>query len=179
MAPLRRFLLRRGVDAHHWGLGANRGNPEVDVPRMVERLESEWCAHSAPVALVGWSLGGVIAREVARERPDLVSQVITYGTPIVGGPRHTITAGTYPPEEIERIDQLVQARDAALPIRSPLTVIFSKRDGIVDWRACIDRVSPDVEHFEARSPHLGMGIDPDVWRLVLARLARAGDQTEA
>lgn len=174
MAPLRRFLSRRGVDAQHWGLGTNRGNPEADARRMVDRLESEWRAHRAPVALVGWSLGGVIAREVARERPDLVSQIITYGTPIVGGPRYTVTAGTYPPEEIERIDRLVQARDAALPIQVPLTVIFSKRDGIVDWRACIDRLSPDVEHFEARSAHLGMGIDPDVWRLVLARLAVNG-----
>jgi hypothetical protein len=54
----------------------------------------------------------------------------------------------------------------------PLTAVFSKRDGIVSWQACIDRSSPDVEHVEVSSTHLGMGVDPDVWAIVADRLSR-------
>ncbi len=63
-------------------------------------------------------------------------------------------------------------RDAASPIRVPLTAVFTRRDGIVAWPACIDRFSPTVEHAEVSSTHIGMGLDPDVWAIVAERLAR-------
>ena len=175
MDPLRRFLRLRGVDARHWGLGRNRGRPLADRDQLIKRLVDECGAADAPVALVGWSLGGVIAREVARAEPTLVQQVITYGSPIQGGPKNTIGERNYDPAEVERIEALIAERNASDPIQVPLTVVFSRRDGIVDWRACIDRVSPRATHYEARSAHLGMGIDPDVWRLVLQKLAAGSD----
>jgi hypothetical protein len=146
-AALRGYLRSIGYDAHGWGLGRNRGDVRGRVPE-VEALALRLAdRRDAPVHLVGWSLGGVIARGVARRRPDRVAQVITYGSPVL---------------------------DRGLGrVRVPITAIHSRSDGIVPWRSCIDDFSPDVENIEVRSAHLGMGIDPDVWRIVTDRLARA------
>jgi pimeloyl-ACP methyl ester carboxylesterase len=170
--PVRRYLASLGYDARGWGLGTNTGDPERDARLLTEsivRLEAE---SGRSVSLVGWSLGGVIAREVARRRPDLVHRVITYGTPVVGGPSYTAVAGRYTHEVRQHATRVTQRLDAERPIRVPITVIYSRRDGIVSWEACLDRVSPDVEHVEVRSTHIGMGVDPDVWAVVADRLAR-------
>jgi len=170
-APLRAYLRSLGYDARGWGLGTNTGDPRRDVERLthsVLRLVEE---NGGAVSLVGWSLGGVIAREVARRHPDAVRRVITYGTPIVGGPRFTAIARAYGPEASRAAGAVADRLDAESPIRVPLTVVFTRRDGIVSWKACIDRVSPYAEHVEVSSTHIGMGLDPDVWRLVADRLA--------
>ena len=86
----------------------------------------------------------MIAREVARLIPDSVSQVITYGTPVVGGPTYTPAAGSYGDEECRRIAGKVVELDRESPIRVPVSAIFSRRDGVVSWPACIDRTCPWV-----------------------------------
>lgn len=174
MQPLRRLLRVRGYDAQHWGLGVNRGDVEGYVERLVPRLRQLAHSHAGErVALVGWSLGGVIARELARENPTLVSTVVTYGTPVVGGPVYTAAARAYRPEERERIRELVRERDTRHPIETPIAAIFTRGDTIVSWPACIDRNNPQVTHFEVRSTHFSMGLDPAVWEIVLLRLAEA------
>lgn len=175
MFPLRRFLRYLGYDAHDWELGVNEGRPERDAPRVAAQVERLASATGCPVTLVGWSLGGTIAREAARQAPVAVAQVITYGTPVVGGPTHTIGARSYGPEESARISALIDELDAASPISVPITAVFTRRDGIVSWRACIDRVSPDVRHVEVSSTHISMGFDPDVWRIIADRLAAITD----
>ena len=127
--------------------------------------------HGSPVSLVGWSLGGVIAREVARQHPEAVRRVITYGTPVVGGPMFTAVARPVGPEASVAARRVAERLDLESPIQVPLTVVFTKRDGIVSWEACIDRSSPYAEHVEVSSTHIGMGLDPDVWRVVADRLA--------
>ena len=94
-----------------------------------------------------------MAREIARERPELVAQVITFGTPMLT-PR------------------------SRMPLRCPVTVVYSKADRIVPVRSCIDP-SPDANNIEVRSTHLGMGFDPDVWRVVAGRLSSAVDGSSA
>ncbi len=168
--PLRRYLKRLGYDARGWGFGTNIGDTTGDVDRLATRVLGLVEDTGAPASLVGWSLGGVIAREVARRHPGAVRQVITYGTP-VNGPTHTTVARAYsrgPDPEGHR-----QARrlDETMPISVPVTAMFSRRDGIVAWQACIDHSSPAVEHVEISSTHLGMGFDPDVWAIVADRLA--------
>lgn len=170
--PLRRYLSWLGYDARGWGFGTNLGDPEGDAARLTESVVELEAQTGRPVSLVGWSLGGVIAREVARRRPDLVRRVITYGTPVVGGPSYTAVAGRYTHEARLHATRVTARLDAQRPIRVPVTVVYSRRDGIVSWRACLDRVSPDVEHVEVRSTHVGMGVDPDVWGVVAQRLAR-------
>lgn len=169
-APIRAYLRLLGYETRSWGLGRNRGTPERDVDRLVERLSQR--SGDQPVSLVGWSLGGLIAREVAREIPDRVERVITYGSPIVGGPTHTVAATSYGEEECQRAERFLRHRAADRPLAVPVTAIYTKRDAIVDWRACIDHISPDVEHVEVRSTHLGLGLDPDVWWAVATSLAR-------
>ncbi len=170
-APLRAYLRALGHDARGWGHGTNRGDPQRDADLLGSKVVELAGRTGRPVALVGWSLGGVIAREVARQHPDAVSRVVTYGTPVVGGPSFTIGAASAGPAECRRITELIERTEAESPIRVPITAIFTRRDGIVAWQACIDRTSPDVEHIEVGSTHLGLGIDPDVWHVVARRLA--------
>ncbi|MFK7830152.1 MAG: esterase/lipase family protein [Congregibacter sp.] len=170
MEPLRRFLASKGYNAKHWGRGVNRGNVgehiEKLLPIVSRRAEDEGC----PVALVGWSLGGVVSREIAREIPDAVSCVVTFGSPILGGPVYTSTGENL--NAVERRDALnrVDERERGKPIAVPMATIFSRLDSIVDWPACIDRYSSQVTHYEVQSTHLSMGLDPVVWRVVLDTL---------
>lgn len=151
-AALRAYLRGLGYDAHGLSLGRNTGDVKGSLPK-VERLTLELFERKGQrVHLVGWSLGGVLARAVARRRPDAVARVITYGSPILD--RH---------EPVVRV---------------PITAVYSRADGIVPWRSCIDRFSPDVENLEVRSAHLGMGVDPDVWHIVTERLARSSRQAQ-
>jgi len=171
MAPVRAYLRWLGYDARTWGLGTNLGDPERDARLMSASVTELAESAGRPVALVGWSLGGVVAREVARQVPRHVSQVITYGSPVVGGPAHTVVANRYGPGEAERVDAIIDELNASDPISVPVTAIFTRRDGIVAWEACIDRSTAGVEHIEVSSTHIGLGIDPDVWETVAQRLA--------
>ncbi|PKH42098.1 Alpha/beta hydrolase family protein [Nocardioides alpinus] len=170
-APLRYYLRRLGYDARGWGFGTNTGSVRRDIERLAAQVVELVEEKGAPASLVGWSLGGVIAREVARRHPDAVDRVITYGTP-VGGPMHTTVARAYnrgPDNDGHRESRRL---DESNPIRVPLTIMFSRQDGIVSWQACLDHSSPMAEHVEISSTHLGMGFDPDVWAIVADRLAR-------
>jgi len=167
MGPLGAFLRARGHDARPWGRGSNVGDPADHVRALVPRV-TELAEAGARVALVGWSLGGVIAREVARAAPAAVAHVVTYGTPAVGGPTFTIGAAEWGAEVCARDAAAAAHRDATDPIRVPVTAVFSRRDRVVAWPACIDRTSRRVVHVEVRSSHAGMGVDPHVWRMVAA-----------
>lgn len=171
MAPLRTWLAWLGHDARHWGLGVNQGDPEGDTRRLAPTVAALAREKQRPVVLVGWSLGGVIAREIARIRPEVVARVVTYGTPAIGGPVHTVAAEAWSPAERERISARVRSEDAANPISVPITSIFTRRDHVVAWQAQLDHASPDVRHVEVDSTHLSMGIDPDVWLTIARELA--------
>jgi pimeloyl-ACP methyl ester carboxylesterase len=169
---VRGYLTRLGYDVRGWGLGRNHGRVLELLPE-VEGLVEGVVKHHGPVALVGWSLGGVLARETARALPGPVRRVVTMGTPVIGGPKYTQTARAYAERglDVDEIERLVAERERA-PIGVPVTAIYSRNDGVVDWRACIDRNHPEVEHVEVRSSHLGMGACPDVYAILADRLAR-------
>jgi Alpha/beta hydrolase family len=170
-APIRAYLRALGYDARGWGFGTNTGDPRRDVERLTRRVLDLVDQGGSSVSLVGWSLGGVIAREVARRNPEAVRRVITYGTPVLGGPEFTAVARAYRPEASVAARAVAERLDAQKPIQVPLTVVFTRRDGIVSWEACIDRSSPNAEHVEVFSTHIGLGVDPDVWGIVADRLA--------
>lgn len=171
MAPLRLFLRRKGHDARPWGLGTNRGDVAAYVGDLLRQLEPLVARSGRPVNLVGWSLGGVVAREAARERPELVHRIVTYGSPIIGGPTFTAAARRMNAEDCRRLAARQEQRDRDKPLRTPVTAIYSQRDGIVDWRACLDHHSEQVSHVQVRSTHLGLGLDPDVWVAIARALA--------
>ena len=169
MTPLRRYVTSLGHDARGWGFVRNRGDVRGDVRRFA-RLVLERADADGTVALVGWSLGGVVAREVARRHPDAVRRVITFGTPVVGGTAHTVGARFARREDADRLAAYAEQRDRTDPIRVPVTVVLSRRDAVVDWRSCLDHHSLEVDHVEVGSTHLGMVVDPDVWLTVARRL---------
>ncbi len=169
--PLRGYLGGLGYECRGWGLGVNDGDLGVLLPEALGRIVAWSAQRSCRVSLVGWSLGGVIARESARDRPDVVEQVITFGTPL-WGPRHTNTSMARATPDRDEIERRILDRSND-PIRRPVTAIYSRNDGIVHWKACVDP-DPNVLNIEVSSSHLGLGIDPDVWRIVASTLARAG-----
>jgi pimeloyl-ACP methyl ester carboxylesterase len=173
-AGLREFVDAIGYRASGWGLGRNRGNVPQLIPKFVEQTERMAKDRGAAVCLVGWSLGGYLARETARERPHLADRVITLGAPVVGGPAYTFSAAGYRRQgyDLEEIKAAVVERERR-PIQVPVFAIYSRSDGVVSWRACIDRFdNPSVEHYAVSSSHLGLVNSPRVFRLVAELLAR-------
>jgi len=173
---LRAYLGRLGYRVRGWGLGINRGDVRALVPRVLEATVACAEASGRPVRLVGWSLGGVLAREVARERPTAVERVVTLGSPVVGGPKYTRVGAWYAQRgvDLDAVEAAIAERNRT-PIRVPITAIYSRLDGIVAWQACIDRLSPQVENVEVRTTHLGLGFSAEVYRIVAQRLALRRD----
>ena len=174
-APLRAFLRLLGHDAHGWELGTNGGDVAALLPRVIAQLERR-AAGGERVRLVGWSLGGVLAREAARERPELVERVVTLGSPVVGGPKYTAAGRTYQQRgvDLDALEATIAERERT-PLRVPVTAIYSKRDGVVAWQACIDRHNAQVEHIEVSSSHAGLGVHAEVYALIAQRLALPED----
>ena len=169
---LRSYLRMLGYDARGWTLGRNSGDVRHLLPRVLASLAAIARESQTEVRLIGWSLGGYIAREAARERPDLVDRVITMGSPVVGGPKYTLAAHAYRRRgfDLDAIEAAIHARNSN-PLRIPVTAIYSRNDGVVAWQACIDRHCANVEHVEVSSTHLGLGFAPDVYEIVAQRLA--------
>ena len=171
-APLRRYLTWLGYEVQGWGLGRNAGKVAELLPDVVEQVRTMSQRHKSEVHLIGWSLGGVFARETARDHPGYVSQVVTMGSPLVGGPKYTTMGRLFEKRgaNLDAIEATIAAREST-PIAVPMTSIYSKSDGIVGWRASIDSHSPQVEHIEVYTTHLGLGISPDVYKIIARKLA--------
>ncbi|HEU4343017.1 MAG TPA: alpha/beta hydrolase, partial [Candidatus Binatia bacterium] len=171
-ALLQGYLRLLGYRVRGWGLGRNSGNVPELLPRVLKRVISLARKAHQEVRIIGWSLGGYLARELARERPDLIHQVITLGTPVVGGPKYTVVARTLHRRgiDVDALEAAVELRNRIL-LRTPITAIYSRTDAVVAWEACIDRNALNVEHVEVRTTHLGLGFSPDVYRIIAQRLA--------
>jgi pimeloyl-ACP methyl ester carboxylesterase len=169
---LRSYLSLLGYDVHPWGLGRNGGDVPRLLPQVRENVASLARRSGLPVRLVGWSLGGYLAREVARDRPGDVDRVVTLGAPVVGGPKYTMVARAYRRRgiDLDAIEAAVAAREA-VPLTRPVAAVYSRRDGVVAWRACVDERNTCVEHVEVVSTHLGLPFSPDVLLVVAHRLA--------
>jgi hypothetical protein len=182
MRPLGYYLSHLGYDVHYAELGRNRGHVEEDIVRLQNRTTalSKHLDNKA-IALIGWSLGGVLAREVTRLLPTTVSEVITFGTPIVGGPKFTALGARYIKErniDIEEMELDIHQRNQ-LGFEQPVTSIYSKTDGIVSWEASVDCYNAQAKNVEVTGSHLGLGLNHDVWQLVAYTLADNTKATQA
>jgi len=174
-----------GLDLEHsiedlspdWGLLATVNRPpnsykgEGSVAflcqKAIAKIKQRSQELDSPVIIIGWSLGGYIARECARELPDNVAQVITFGAPVVGGPKYTRAAKFFREKELDLdwIEASIAQRNSK-PIKQPITSIYSKSDAVVSTYAALDTVSPNVKNIEVDSSHLGMGFNRNIWKIV-------------
>lgn len=170
---LARYLRRLGYRVEGWGLGRNLGARTVgpDAERLIVRVEA-LAAEAGPVALVGVSLGGIVARLVAHRRPDLVSQVVTVSSPFAGSGKATNVWRAFELVTGERLDDpAVAARSALIaePLPVPATAIWSRTDGLVAGAICRDG---ECRAVEVRSGHLGVQLKPEVLLAVAEALSR-------
>lgn len=191
LGPMSRTLRHEGFRTYRADIRANVGCTLTAAAQLEERLEEITQRRGSRVRIVGHSLGGMLARGVAARRPELVAGIVTMGSPMLAPGAHHVSlarsvdllvrlnraglrnlmaedcvAGSCAQESFD------QAR-AALPDDVDFTAIYSRRDGIVDWRACVDPIARPVE---VRSSHLGMAFDPAVIAAVSAAL-RPADAT--
>jgi pimeloyl-ACP methyl ester carboxylesterase len=170
--PLRHFLRELGYATHAWGQGLNFGPRPGVLERAADDIRVLADKHGQPVSLIGWSLGGIYARELAKLHPDLARCVVTLGTPFTGHPKET---------NAWRIYELLSGSkvgngDVMAPIRGappvPTTSIYSRSDGIVSWRCSLNEPSPLAENIEVSASHVGLGMNPLALYAVADRLAQ-------
>lgn len=173
--PMRRFLAARGYRASGWGQGRNTGRSRIVDDALVARLRAMHERDGRKVSLIGWSMGGLFARDLARRMPEAVRQVITLGSPFAGPPKASNAWRLYEMLSGERAGDPALTQRFRAPLEVPASSIYSRRDGIVAWQCCIDdeAARPQVENIEVVSTHCGMGHHPAVLYAVADRLAQA------
>jgi pimeloyl-ACP methyl ester carboxylesterase len=185
--PLRWAIRGQGYWVHAWRLGPNVG-PTASVARGLRaRLASLHAEHGRTISLIGWSLGGILARALARESPDKVRQVITLGSPYrrVEADRSRALHLRAPQAAYDRLRvlhvpdfEIMQVPEQRRrPLTVPATSIYSRADTFAPWQQCIDDTSADgpnprSENIEVRTSHLGLGSNLAVLGAVLDRLAQ-------
>ena len=177
-APLRRLLDGAGFVTHDWGMGVDTGPRERNLNRWLRLLEERVIdvaeTEGSSVTLLGWSLGGIYARELAKRTNPLVRQVITLGTPFNTDadlhqrcPLFKVLERGYGEMAVNIRHRLRQCP----PV--PCTSIYSKTDGLVPWELCVERVSPQAENIEVEgATHRGLPMHPKVLEAITHRLAQ-------
>ncbi len=173
--PLRNFLLELGYTAYDWGRGFNAG-PQGDIGEwlreLAEDVQEMVSLHKEGVTLVGWSLGGIYAREVSKHIKPAVRQVITIGSPFAGEPEQTNVGLLWRLVNGRpmRLDETLRERLQTAP-DVPTTSIYSRSDGVVAWQACIQSGGArHVENIEVEGSHCGMCWNPAVLQIIADRL---------
>ncbi|MEO0789649.1 MAG: alpha/beta hydrolase, partial [Bacteroidota bacterium] len=170
--PLRKFLTRSGYVPHGWDLGRNTAKVEFLSP-LLDKLESVYETQGVKVSLIGWSLGGVFARQLAKARPELVRQVITLGSPFKGISQPNNIAWLYNlisrGKRVREIDPIL-IEDIPLPPPVPTTAIYTKEDGIVPWQHCLEEEDEIHQNIQVRGSHTGLGVNPSVLEIIADRL---------
>ncbi len=183
--PLRQFLSSIGYSAWPWGLGLNLGVSsayEYDIEALIEhRLKEIWMETSdQKISLIGWSLGGVYARELARKYPKLIKDVITLGSPINGNPAETSITRLYSwVTQMQMHDPEFHAKikQTTLPVPDvPITAFYSLADNIVPPQCARETPGPLVQNIEVDCTHTGFGFSTLVFYLIAHRLAAAAGQ---
>jgi len=173
--PLRRYLRGLGYHVHGWRLGRNVGPTHKVVTGLATRLDDLRERHGRKVSIIGWSLGGIYAREIALRRPEDVRQVITLGSPFkMTDPSLSRATRTYRRYAKRHVPDAENLRRGATgePLNVPSTSIYSKLDGIVAWRSCLDGEGPNAENVAVFGSHTGLGVNPAALWVIADRLAQ-------
>lgn len=177
--PMRAYLQKLGYDVSGWNQGYNFG-PRAGILDTAKRQVSDtFDATGHKVSLIGWSLGGIYARELAKLLPDCVRLVITMGTPFAGSHESTNAWRLYQLTSGHDIRAMVKQYDLPTAPPVPTTSIFSRTDGVVSWPASIQKHSAknrQTENLEVIASHIGLGMNPSAWWAVADRLAQPESQ---
>ena len=171
--PLRSYLQSLGYKAWGWEQGFNFGPRAGVLEQAKSQLTETFESTGRKVSLIGWSLGGVYARELAKELPHMVRCVITLGTPFAGSHRSTNAWRVYELTSGRSIEREASTYDLKTAPPVPTTSIYSRTDGVVAWRASIqkpDAAQPQTENIEVLASHIGLGVNPSAWWAVADRL---------
>lgn len=173
--PLRSFLNSKGYAVSGWRQGRNLGLREGVQHAMVDLVRELNDTHGRKVSLVGWSLGGLYARQLAKMMPERVRSVITLGSPFAAGPKATNAWRVYEMASGRRADEDDSRFGGSLASAPPVptTAIFSRTDGVCAWQGCREESSAMAESIEVESSHCGMGHHPAAVYAVVDRLAQA------
>lgn len=172
-APLRKALEKLGYATHGWDCGTNLGMRPKLKHALTLRLEQMHERYETPVSLIGWSLGGVFVREMARHQSALVRRVITLGSPFNGNPdaNNMVTlfkiANRGRPVKTD-VEGFLKRRN---PPPVPCTSIYTRSDGIVAWPCSIEEKTRFTENVEVAGSHMGMVFNREVLRVIAERLA--------
>jgi pimeloyl-ACP methyl ester carboxylesterase len=171
---LRRILRRLGYRAHGWGLGRNVGPTAKAVAGMADRLDRLTGRYGEPISIIGWSLGGIFARSLARQDPSSVRQVITLGSPfaIRAASESRATPSFQRFQHLHSIAPEFPLPMESEPLPVPTTSIYSRLDGMVAWRTCLNPPSPRAENIAVTSSHIGYGHQPATVWAIADRLAQ-------
>jgi len=170
--PMRTFLKDRGYQPAPWEQGLNLGPREGVLDAVRARLRALFALDGKKVSLLGWSLGGVYARELAKEMPELVRCVITLGSPFAGPPQATNAGWLF--ERVSGHPAPDAAMQAALrlPPPVPTTSLYSRTDGIVAWQCSLNPPAALAENIEVHASHIGLGLNPLAMIAIVDRLAQ-------
>lgn len=177
VATLRARCRALGYEAFDWGQGFNAG-PKGDLDEWLHSLKESvtalLAAHTQPATLIGWSLGGIYARELAKVMAPQVRQVITMGTPFNADADHTNAGWLF-----RLLSGTSAAMDPAMSerLRTPppmrTTSIYSRSDGVVAWQTCRHKKKSSLVHdIEVGGSHVGMNWNRDVLAVVADRLGQ-------
>lgn len=174
--PIRSLLSCLGYHTHGWGLGRNIGPTAEIIDGLIELIEL-LDRENGPIDIIGWSLGGMFAREIARLAPNTVRQVITLGSPFqTTGPEESNASAAFNALRDRHSDQIMVPQIpswAREPMGVPTTSIYTRSDGIVSWHQCLNRNLPQTENVEVYGSHCGLGHNPAALLVVADRLAQA------
>lgn len=190
LEELHGWLERIGYGVHSSGVGRNDDCPDVSLAKLLESVEVTAGAMDRRVVLIGHSMGGTLALAAATRRPDLISQVICLGSPIAGSQVNELVLGLAQvigdarPAPADRprshgdhyhdgtcMCELADTLARPIPADVSLASIFSKTDGVVDWRTSQEQ--PPAANIEVRATHLGLVVNADVYRNIAWLLASA------
>jgi hypothetical protein len=173
--PWRRYLKRQGFAAHPWLLGRNVGPASGVRKGMKERVEELAGRYNQKISIVGWSLGGVYARELAKRHPDRVRHVVTMGSPFADVARASNVTRMFDrmSGSERKASRTALADSLREPPNVPSTSIYTKTDGVVHWSACLEPETDHTENIEIFGSHCGLGFNPVVLYAVAERLSQA------
>ncbi len=174
--PLRSFLKTRGYAVHGWRQGSNLGLRRGVEDGMIDRIDELYARHGKrKISLIGWSLGGIYARQLAKLMPDKVRSMISLGSPIRGNSKATNAWRVYELASGQRVEDAHEqsfGNDLAASPSMPTTSIFSRSDGVCAWQTCLNDESEQAENIEVYGSHCGLGHLPAAVYAIADRLAQ-------